>query len=97
MRKNPFEHFETVPPIIAFIWRTEGAEGVEGLLALLKDVLAREDLDEATVEFRQLGLLNLAKITKRWARRAKPRPSLDPPTRWLVKGGGQKRSNKNGS
>jgi hypothetical protein len=76
-----FANCETVSEIIVIVNHLLGLDGVETLLMKAIPDVTREGLRQAADEIGRVGLKELAKLTRRYARKAKPAP-LTFKTRW---------------
>lgn len=78
---DPLRALSSVPMLLCWVYKDQGTETVESLLAASKDVLTRDDIRSAVRLFRKLNLVALADIVSRC--RAKPAPPINPIKRWL--------------
>lgn len=73
--EDAFSAFDRISEIIAFVGKRFGQDGVQHVLSMwIADGAWRESLQQCAAELRSVGLPDLAKIVRRYARRAPSRP-----------------------
>jgi hypothetical protein len=81
---NLFAPCETLAEVLVVVHRLLGPDAVDQLLGDNRDISTREGLREAADTFKRVGLIKLASLVRKHARRAKPAP-MTFKTRWAHK------------